>query len=79
MQIPLEKRLRKRAQLEVALLQDEVIDLLYNIDSRLVLHGGTAIWRCYGGSRFSEDLDLYSRDVQKLQAALPSMAASRGI
>jgi predicted nucleotidyltransferase component of viral defense system len=23
------------------------------------MHGGTAIWRCYGGKRFSEDIDVY--------------------
>ncbi len=23
------------------------------------MHGGTAIWRCYGGNRFSEDVDVY--------------------
>ncbi len=23
------------------------------------MHGGTAIWRCYNGNRFSEDVDVY--------------------
>src|SRR5207302_8669928 len=23
------------------------------------LHGGTAVWRCYGGGRFSYDIDAY--------------------
>ncbi|MEM0202298.1 MAG: nucleotidyl transferase AbiEii/AbiGii toxin family protein [Candidatus Micrarchaeaceae archaeon] len=30
----------------------------------LVMHGGTAIWRCYNGNRFSEDIDLYATDEQ---------------
>ena len=29
------------------------------MDNKIVLHGGTAIWRCYAGNRFSDDLDLY--------------------
>ena len=34
-----------------------------------VLHGGTAIWRCYAGSRFSEDIDAYiPRDIGKIDA-----------
>jgi len=57
--IPLEKRLKKRMDVEIAFLQDEVVEILYAIESRLVLHGGTAVWRCYGGNRLSEDLDFY--------------------
>ena len=31
------------------------------------MHGGTAIWRCYNGNRFSEDIDAYiGRDLEKL-------------
>ena len=26
---------------------------------KAVMHGGTAIWRCYHGNRFSEDVDMY--------------------
>ncbi len=59
MLIPLEKKLRKRSQIEVGYLQDEIIGILYNIDDNLILHGGTSIWRCYNGKRFSEDLDFY--------------------
>jgi len=28
----------------------------------LILHGGTTIWRCYSGNRYSEDLDFYLVD-----------------
>ncbi|MCX6799469.1 MAG: nucleotidyl transferase AbiEii/AbiGii toxin family protein, partial [Candidatus Diapherotrites archaeon] len=62
--IPLEKRLRKRQQVEVGQLQDELVDVVYELDNSAVLHGGTAIWRCYSGNRFSEDLDFYA-PVQK--------------
>jgi predicted nucleotidyltransferase component of viral defense system len=65
MDIPLGKILRKRAQLELALLQDEAIDIVYNIDGDAIFHGGTCIWRCFKGKRFSEDLDLYSTKITK--------------
>ena len=32
---------------------------VYQVFPECVLHGGTAIWRCYGGGRFSEDIDVY--------------------
>ena len=66
MDLPFEKRLKKRAHIEVARLQDELIEVAYDLDNELVLHGGTAIWRCYAGSRFSEDLDLYSKHAELL-------------
>lgn len=32
------------------------------------MHGGTAIWRCYGSNRFSEDVDVYiEKNKKKLQ------------
>lgn len=61
MKIPLANKLKKRLHREVGLLQDEVLDIVYEIENSAVLHGGTAIWRCYGGNRFSEDLDFYSK------------------
>ncbi|HIH60916.1 MAG TPA: nucleotidyl transferase AbiEii/AbiGii toxin family protein [Ferroplasma sp.] len=60
MKLPIIKQLKKRDQIETAKLQDELILLLYNTDNSLVIHGGTSIWRCYSGYRFSEDIDLYS-------------------
>lgn len=44
---------------EIAKAQDVLVETLYAIFPEAVLHGGTAIWRCYQGNRFSEDLDLY--------------------
>ena len=47
-------------RLRLAELQDEVIDIIYNrVEPDAILYGGTAIWRCYGGSRFSEVIDIY--------------------
>lgn len=57
--IPLEKRLKKDAHRKVAFAQDLIINSLYNFFPNAVIHGGTAIWRCYGGKRFSEDIDVY--------------------
>jgi predicted nucleotidyltransferase component of viral defense system len=61
LKLPLSNRLRRRAHRDVAELQDEIIELLYAVfpEARFVLHGGTAVWRCFGGNRFSEDLDFY--------------------
>jgi predicted nucleotidyltransferase component of viral defense system len=46
-------------QLEKAKLEDALISLLYGRYNGLVFHGGTAIWRCYSGNRFSHDIDFY--------------------
>ncbi|MFH1106449.1 MAG: nucleotidyl transferase AbiEii/AbiGii toxin family protein [Candidatus Micrarchaeota archaeon] len=59
MRIPLDKRLKKRLHRDVGYLQDELVEILYSIAPDMVLHGGTAVWRCFGGTRFSEDLDFY--------------------
>ena len=37
---------------EKAKLEDVLIELLYSEYKSLTFHGGTAIWRCYGGNRF---------------------------
>lgn len=77
MNLPLENRLKKRAHVQIALLQDELADLVYSVEEKAVLHGGTAIWRCYGGNRFSEDLDFYAPASALEQ--LPEKAKERGI
>ncbi len=55
---PIESLMNKESQLMIAKLQDSVIDIIFSLD-KLLLHGGTAIWRCYGGGRFSNDIDIY--------------------
>ncbi len=57
--------MKKKSHVEVARLQDELVSLAYALDNTCVLHGGTAIWRCYGAKRFSEDIDLYASSPGK--------------
>jgi len=57
--IPLEKRLKKIMHKKIAFAQDLLIDSIYSHFPQAVVHGGTAVWRCYSGNRFSEDIDTY--------------------
>jgi len=79
MDIPLEKRLRKRLHVDVGRLQDEVMEAAYALDGSLVFHGGTAIWRCFSGNRFSEDLDLYSSHPGRIADGLQEILSSRAL
>ncbi len=51
--------LRDPTQVDKAKLEDTLMEVLYGKYTNLVFHGGTAIWRCYSGNRFSRDLDFY--------------------
>ncbi len=64
--------------LETAILQDEVVDLVYSF-SQPVLHGGTAVWRCYNGNRFSEDLDFYSENPTNFEEAFAAKVKQRNL
>ena len=65
--IPLILKLKKTAHKEIAKTQDIVVETLYEVFDRAVLHGGTAIWRCYNGKRFSEDIDVYiPKEIKKI-------------
>ena len=65
--IPLILELKKEMHKEIARAQDLIIQEAVNILGDVVLHGGTAIWRCYRGNRFSEDIDVYLRkDIEKI-------------
>jgi len=57
--IPLINRLKKESHRQIAFAQDLIIEEVYKVIPKAVLHGGTCIWRCYFGKRFSEDLDFY--------------------
>lgn len=59
MKIPLMLKLRKSAHKDIAAAQDLIVESLYDTFNDAVLHGGTCIWRCYQGKRFSEDIDMY--------------------
>jgi len=66
-EIPLILRLRRQVHKDLARAQDIIVREMYNVFQDAVLHGGTAIWRCYNGTRFSEDIDVYlMRDVEKI-------------
>lgn len=65
--MPLILKLKKAQHREIAQAQDMIVEELYNAFDNAVLHGGTAIWRCYKGSRFSEDIDAYiPKDAKKI-------------
>lgn len=59
MKITLFNRLKKQLHKDIASLQDNIIEIVYSIFPDIVFHGGTSIWRCFYGNRFSEDIDLY--------------------
>lgn len=61
---PIERLLKNESQVATARLEDSVVKAIYETDAGTVLHGGTAIWRCYNGYRFSSDVDLYLTDAQ---------------
>lgn len=63
--IPIILKLRKGSHKEIAKAQDIVIKILYETFEKAVFHGGTAIWRCYDGNRFSEDVDVYLPNNRK--------------
>ncbi|MBU1199879.1 MAG: nucleotidyl transferase AbiEii/AbiGii toxin family protein [Nanoarchaeota archaeon] len=72
--IPLILKLKKTRHKEIAKAQDMIIEELYRFFDKAVLHGGTAIWRCYSGNRFSEDIDVYLRkDIKKVNALFDSL------
>lgn len=39
--------------------QDMLLAFVVDNFTGAVMHGGTCIWRCYGGRRYSKDLDFY--------------------
>ena len=79
MKLPIAKQLKKQSQVQIALLQDEIIDVLYSLTDDLVFHAGTAIWRCYEDKRFSEDLDFYSHSFPEILTEFQESVMSRGL
>lgn len=59
MELPIINILKRRSELETAQLEDDVVEALFSITNNIAMHGGTAIWRCYKGKRFSKDIDIY--------------------
>ena len=60
--MPIASLLKRRNELATAQLEDDVVSVLVNITDKMALHGGTSIWRCYNGKRFSTDVDVYIWD-----------------
>jgi len=63
--IPLQTKLKREIHRKIAYAQDLIVKEVYSVFDKAVLHGGTAIWRCYNGRRFSEDLDFYFLDDKR--------------
>ncbi len=65
-----------------AVLEDALVDLIYKNFGGFAMHGGTAIWRCYGGNRFSRDVDFYANmdknDESAVQKALHKLLVGSG-
>jgi predicted nucleotidyltransferase component of viral defense system len=59
MDIPLNLRLKRQYHRDMAILQDTLVQIVYDLEPNAIMHGGTAIWRCFNGNRFSEDVDFY--------------------
>lgn len=57
--LPLDKKLKRKLHRSIALAQDILVMEIYDSIPRAIIHGGTAIWRCYGSNRFSEGVDFY--------------------
>ncbi len=72
--VPLNLKLRNKKDREVAFAQDIMVAELYKFFPEAVIHGGTGIWRCYNGNRFSEDVDVYiKRDERKIEEFFKSL------
>lgn len=75
--IPLVNRIKRESHRNIAFAQDLIIEEIYKTIPKAVLHGGTCIWRCYFGRRFSEDLDFYfpkeKKDLNKIFENLRKM------
>ena len=72
--IPLNLKLRNKKDRKVAFAQDMIVAELYKFFPEAIIHGGTAIWRCYQGNRFSDDVDVYiKRDENKIAEFFKSL------
>jgi len=78
---PIETKLKNKNQVAIARAQDLAMEALLALDEKLILHGGTAIWRCYNGKRFSYDLDIYASSIQvkKISNELKYELSKRGL
>jgi predicted nucleotidyltransferase component of viral defense system len=68
--------IRDPMQLAKAKMEDTLVALMYSQYDDLVFHGGSSIWRCYGGNRFSRDLDFYLNAATSKEKTLHYKALS---
>lgn len=68
--IPLIRKLRKKIHKDIASGQDILMVEAYKIFPSMIIHGGTAVWRCYGSNRFSEDVDVFLNTKYKREDLL---------
>ena len=73
MNLPLHLKLKKKVHQTIAYAQDLIIEEIYHFFPKAVLHGGTAIWRCYQGNRFSEDIDVYLSERGRIDEFFASL------
>lgn len=72
--IPLQVKLRRESHRKLSYAQDLIVEEIYDVFPKAVLHGGTGIWRIYSGKRFSEDLDFYlDKDEAKIKELFTSL------
>ena len=79
MELPIIYKLKRKVQKDLAELQDEVMEVVYEVFENAVIHGGTAIWRCYSGKRFSEDIDLYVKYTGDFKEQLEKSLKKRSL
>ncbi|MFH1072430.1 MAG: nucleotidyl transferase AbiEii/AbiGii toxin family protein [Nanoarchaeota archaeon] len=72
--IPLSLRLKRESHRRIAQAQDLIVREVMKHAEEAVMHGGTAIWRCYDGKRFSEDVNYYlERNLDRINAIFLSL------
>ena len=72
--LPITLKLKRKSHKEIAYAQDLIVETLYSFFQKAVIHGGTAIWRCYSGNSFSEDVDVYiAKDKNKINEMFSSL------
>ncbi|MBI2044743.1 nucleotidyl transferase AbiEii/AbiGii toxin family protein [Candidatus Pacearchaeota archaeon] len=78
--IPIILMLKKESQKKIARAQDIIVEEMEKTFNKIVLHGGTAIWRCYNGNRFSEDVDVYiPKEINKINNFFENLKKRRFI
>lgn len=57
-------------KLKKAQLQDLIVRTIFDTVSDATFHGGTCVWRCYDGKRFSKDIDIYIKKESSIKRIL---------